>query len=373
MSPGLYAALTGRVGYRRLILIPPIVALLMLAVVFVNGLEYGIDFKGGTWIDALTGETLEAGQLRQLESELSAQGLSDVKAHVGYDIDTGLNKLTLATTTVVEDKEAVKDEIREYTGELTEYDTATVRLADKPPVQLAESLTKRLKQGVDVNYEGGILTIRGLDLDKQELDSSLTYYTGKQADAKLAKKNFNMRSVGPTLGATFRQQGFKALFVALAFMGAVVFMAFKDPIPSIAVIQAAVCDVLIALGGMSLLGIPMEPASLAALLMLIGYSVDTDIMLTARTLKEKTVEFGDRMEDAMKTGLTMTGTTLAVMGIVYIISNTLTQITTLSSIASVLLIGLVADLATTWFTNAGILRWYLEVPGRKLKFFGRRR
>jgi preprotein translocase subunit SecF len=378
MSEGLYSRLIDGVGYRKLILIPPVIALLMLGVVLVNGLEYGIDFRGGTWIDALTGQTLEAGQLLEIESKLAGHGLEDVKAHVGYDIDTGQNKLTIQTTTVVSDKEKVKEEIGKYTGELTEFDTATVALAEKPPIQLKERLAKRLGQGLDVDYAdgpsgGGTLTVRGLDLEKNELDSALTYYTGEQADADLMKKNFNMRSVGPTLGATFRQQGFKALFVALALMGVVVFMAFKDPIPSIAVIQAAVCDVLIAVGGMSLLGIPMEPASLAALLMLIGYSVDTDIMLTARTLKEKTVDFADRMEDAMKTGLTMTGTTLAVMGIVYIISNTLTQITTLSAIASVLLIGLVADLATTWFTNAGILRWYLEVPGRKLKILGRRR
>ncbi|MBD3387730.1 MAG: hypothetical protein GF416_01665 [Candidatus Altiarchaeales archaeon] len=372
MLDGMYAALTDRIGYRKLIFVPPIVAVILLAFVLANGLEYGIDFKGGTWMDVLTEKNIDSGDLSQLESDLQAAGFSDVKAHVGFDVDTGLNKLTVQTTTVIDDKEAVEGIISSYVGELTEYDTASAPVAEKPPVELEEKLVKRLKHGVDLDYAEGTLTVVGLDLSKEDLDSALTYYLQQDIDVDLTKKNFNLRSVGPTLGKTFREQGFKALGVALLLMGVVVFLAFKDLIPSIAVIQAAVCDVLIAVGGMSLLGIPMEPASLAALLMLIGYSVDTDIMLTARTLKDRSVGIVDRMDDAMKTGLTMTGTTLSVMVIVYIISNTLTQITTLSSIAAVLIIGLLADISTTWFTNAGILRWYLEVPGRKVRLFRRR-
>jgi preprotein translocase subunit SecF len=32
----------------------------------------------------------------------------------------------------------------------------------------------------------------------------------------------------------------------------------------------------------------------------------------------------------------------------------------LSDIAAVLIVGLVADVFTTWFMNLGILRWYME-------------
>ena len=38
---------------------------------------------------------------------------------------------------------------------------------------------------------------------------------------------------------------------------------------------------------MSLLGIPLSLASVGALLMLIGYSVDTDILLTTQGSKKK--------------------------------------------------------------------------------------
>jgi preprotein translocase subunit SecF len=84
-----------------------------------------------------------------------------------------------------------------------------------------------------------------------------------------------------------------------------------------------------------------------------------------RVLRERRGTVDHRIDDAMKTGLTMTGTTLAVMVVVYVVSTKLTQIYTLKNIASVLLLGLMADLFTTWFTNAGILKWYLEKPGRR--------
>jgi len=373
MFDGLYTKLTYKVGYKKLLIIPQILLIISVFLIATKGLEYGIDFKGGTWMDALTDLELTQQDLASIEQRLGLQGLEDVKAHVGYDVDTGKNKLTIQSTTVVTDQGLVLSVLEELLGPLTEYDTASVSLTDKPPVQLKEKLDVRLGQRIDLDYADNTLTITGLDLQKEELDSALTYYLSQDMDVTLSKKNYNIRSVGPTLGQTFRRQGFMAVAVALLLMGVVVFLAFKDLIPSVAVIQAAIADLVIAVGGMSLFGIPMEPASLAALLMLIGYSVDTDIMLTARVLKDKSLEFDRRLEDAMLTGLTMTGTTLTVMVIVYVISTTLTQITTLSSIASVLIIGLVADVATTWFTNAGILRWYLEVPGRKIRIFGKRR
>lgn len=371
--PGLYERLTGWTDYRKLVLVPPLIALLLVAVAYVNGLEYGIDFRGGTWMDVLVEEPMGSSELTRLEDSLSAAGLDEVKAYIGYDVDTGKNKLTVQTVTVVEDTEAVKEVLEEHVGMLTEFDTASAEIASRPPAGLEEKLSRRLDSSVDVTHGDGTLTVTGLDLEEEELESALTYYLQEPVDADLTKKNFNLRSVGPTLGETFRRQGFTALLAALFLMGLVVLWAFKDPVPSVAVIQAAACDVLVAVGGMSLLGIPMEPASLAALLMLIGYSVDTDIMLTARLLREKGQEFSERVNDAINTGLTMTGTTLSVMVIVYVISTTLTQITTLSSIASVLIIGLVADVATTWFTNAGILRWYLEDPTRKYTLFKRRK
>ena len=102
----------------------------------------------------------------------------------------------------------------------------------------------------------------------------------------------------------------------------------------------------------------LSTAGIAALLMLIGYSVDTDILLTTKVLKRKG-EGGtvfERTVGAMGTGLTMTITALSasIIGAVLIKSDTIKQIMILITI------GLLFDMFYTWFQNAGILRWYME-------------
>jgi len=186
-------------------------------------------------------------------------------------------------------------------------------------------------------------------------------------------KNFNSRSVGATLGSRFRDQGLNALLYAYLLIILVVFVAFRDFIPSITVILAATLDGVIAAGGMALFGIILEPASLVAILMLVGYSVDTNILLTTRVLRGKFGTVNERIDDAMKTGLTMSATTILVMAVILFVSSEVFRISTLSSIAAVLLMGLVGDLATTWFMNAGILKWYMEEKRGKLRLFRRGR
>ena len=143
-------------------------------------------------------------------------------------------------------------------------------------------------------------------------------------------------------------------------MGFIVFFIFRTFVPSIAVIMSAASDIIITLGLMQLFGIQLSLAGLAALLMLIGYSVDTDIMLTSRLLKEseeKTVN--EKVKRALKTGLTMTSTSIVAMTALFISSISVV----LSEIAAVLLIGLAADIINTWFMNSVILKWYVVRKG----------
>ncbi len=153
-------------------------------------------------------------------------------------------------------------------------------------------------------------------------------------------------------------------------MTLIVFLAFRSIIPSIAVIQAAFFDILIALGILSLLGFELNLAGVAALLMLIGYSIDTDIMLTSKILRQANKPFNQRVNEAFITGITMTGTTLAAMTAIFIMTLYI-QMDTITQIASVILVGLVADIPTTWFTNLAILKWYSDKGGStttKFKF-----
>jgi preprotein translocase subunit SecF len=105
---------------------------------------------------------------------------------------------------------------------------------------------------------------------------------------------------------------------------------------------------------MHILGMELSLASLAALMMLIGYSVDTDVLLTTEMLKDR-----GKVRTAAKTGLTMSATTLAVLFAMLFISNSFV----INQIVSVLIIGLIIDIPATWLTNAGILRFYINRRG----------
>jgi preprotein translocase subunit SecF len=167
--------------------------------------------------------------------------------------------------------------------------------------------------------------------------------------------------VGPVLGKESMTQIYYALAFAFIFMSITVFIIFRDFVPSIAVITVALSDIIIAIGGMSLFGIPLSVASVGAILMLIGYSVDTDILLTTRILKRKEGTITQRAITAMKTGLTMAVTSISSMVTLYLVVIFLIpSAQTLADIAAVLIIGLTADILTTWLMNLGILRWYLE-------------
>ncbi|MDD4748806.1 MAG: protein translocase subunit SecF [Methanosarcinaceae archaeon] len=191
----------------------------------------------------------------------------------------------------------------------------------------------------------------------------------KLEDAVTEKySNVEIKQIGPVYGKDLQSQALKALIISFIGMALVVFLIFRSLIPSLSVVFAALSDILIAAAFMKVAGIELSLGTVAALLMLIGYSVDSDILLTTRVLKRRgTVE--EKVTRAMQTGITMTTTTLAALLMMYIVSTfpyliipSFTQIPLLSQISSVLIIGLVADLMNTWLLNTGILRWYALKP-----------
>ena len=91
--------------------------------------------------------------------------------------------------------------------------------------------------------------------------------------------------------------------------------------------------------------------------MLIGYSVDTDILLTTRLLRRhegvNTALFG-----AFKTGTTMTITSIIAIAVALIVILPFASV--LNQVFIILLIGLGFDLFNTWITNASIIKWHVE-------------
>ena len=263
------------------IAVPIILALLSLVLIGFNGLEQGVDLKGGS------------------QAELQLLG-SVTPTELENTLDTKLNTNNIKVTSNGNNK-------------------------------------------VTVELENNI--------------NSSTFTSALDGKAKVISYN----EIGPVLSEEAMGQIYIAMIFAFLFMAITVFIVFREPVPSVAIILAALCDILIALGGMSILKIPLSIASVGALLMLIGYSVDTDILLTTRLLKRREGTVEERAKNAMYTGLTMSFAAIAAMGILYIVTIlVMPEATTLSNISAVLVIGLIGDILSTWLMNLGILKTYID-------------
>ncbi|MEM3296842.1 MAG: hypothetical protein QW778_05180 [Candidatus Micrarchaeaceae archaeon] len=164
-------------------------------------------------------------------------------------------------------------------------------------------------------------------------------------------------NVTPTLGRYFLSQVETVIIIAFVLISIAVFFIFRSIVPSLAIIFGAGNDIIVAIGMMGLFGIPMGISSLGGLLMLIGYSIDTEILTSIRILKRKEGIPEERAYSAMKTGLTMTTTAIVAFATLFIVSI-IAYVPTYFEISGVVLFGLIADIFTTWFGNAPMVLLY---------------
>jgi preprotein translocase subunit SecF len=173
-------------------------------------------------------------------------------------------------------------------------------------------------------------------------------------DAGYSVESIQSRSA--SFAADSQQTALFGLLVAFAGMSLLVFALFRTFVPSIAVVLSAFSDIMIPLALMNLLGIQLTLGTVAALLMLIGYSVDSDILLNNHILRRRG-GFYESAYRAMRTGVTMTLTSIAAMTVMTIAAFLL-GIPLLPEIGLVLVLGLSADLMNTYLLNMSLLRWY---------------
>jgi preprotein translocase subunit SecF len=195
------------------------------------------------------------------------------------------------------------------------------------------------------------LIIEASDVSEDDLIAAL-----RTQGLPMAPGTYSVEVMGSTLGQSFYQQTLLAVLLSFLFMSIVVFITFRSMWPSLFIILAAAAEIVSTVAVVNLLGVKLSTAGVAAFLMIIGYSVDTNILLTVKVLKHKGSSVFERTADTMRTGVLMSLTAFAatMVGYFFIQSDIVKQIMLIISI------GLLFDIIYTWFQNAGILRYYLE-------------
>ncbi len=348
--------------YRRLILIPLI--LLVLALSQIPHLKLGTDFTGGTLIVLQLNKHVDA---LELKKNLENEGLkAEVKVYTTSfgeraEIEIGKEKK-------LEKADELRDKFVSLLSEVSHMQTMMHmgNISKEEYEKKKEglfSVADELFQLANVTNESKDYTTLKT-LNDAVMDAYQQIYDNYAANIVniLQKyvdfKDLSVTNTSPTLGKHFLQSALNVALLAAFLSTVTVFLFFRTLVPSIAILIGALSDITMALGFMAFFGIPLTLGSFSALLMLLGFSLDTDILLTMRMLKRK----GDPREkafDALKTGVTMSITAIFAFGVLYLVSL-FTHISIYGEIATVALAGLIGDLFATWGINAVLLLLHVE-------------
>jgi len=237
----------------------------------------------------------------------------------------------------------------------TEQTIDQVKLENSLKQDFSEISIRKLSE-FGTNKEIGVV-IETPEINEESIKLRITEATG----IILTEENLSIEVVGSSLGDSFYSQMMKALIFAFIFMSLTIFITFRKIVPSLAVVIVALGDLTITLSILNLMGMKLSSAGIAALLLLVGYSIDTDVLLTTRVLKNREGTIWEGVLSSMKTGLTMTITTISALGAAYLVSTSLV----LKQMFAIIIIGLLIDVILTYMLNAPMLSLYAKKEGGK--------
>jgi preprotein translocase subunit SecF len=279
-------------------------ALLLLAgwtsIFLKGGLYYGIDFKGGTNVDVRFAQPPDIEHLRRA---LTSQGLGNTEIQSIGTIGEGKSNEVL----IFVSQNGTGDEARDSSKAQvlsalnSTYNSANSGKADlnaatpsslaayltqKDPLNLAAAAGDKYQQLARQILDYRDKTLNGLvsNLDDLGKVSGVTPAVLASLKDGYALGPFAIRTVeivGPKVGAELRRQ---AVFVTLyALGGMLLYIAFRfEWVFGAAAVLAVFHDVLITLGFFSLLHYEISLTVIAALLTLVGYSMNDTIVIFDR-------------------------------------------------------------------------------------------
>jgi len=270
------------------------------SIYFNHGLRYGIDFKGGTNVDV---RFSQPPNLDHLRAGLTAQGLGNTEMQTVSDIATPNSNevLIFVEGKNQDDQDLDASRIKVENALNATYGVATSNKADfnsATPTTLAKVLTQKDPLLLNVNAGDRYQQLAKKLLDYRDKSSNgvltnfddLSKVDGVTAPVLASIKDSyalgpfairNVEIVGPKVGGELRSQAILVTLYALG--GMLVYIAFRfEWVYGAAAVLAVFHDVLITLGFFSLLRFEISLTVIAALLTLVGYSMNDTIVIFDR-------------------------------------------------------------------------------------------
>jgi preprotein translocase subunit SecF len=367
------------VGKRRIAVTLSLIvnlAVLLLVIPSLRGLNYGVDFAGGTEMEVKFQKAVDPGAIRKGVEEL---GFTDASvqtygpdAENTYLIRVGRIAL-LSAEEVAKVAQAVQARFPiqgqpAFNPDLG--DKIDFQFQGTPPTvgELRAAVEAAGVRVRDVREEAGLaagtrsfaVITMGIQ-DKVERDLAVRF-----GDAKPEVRR--VEYVGPAVGRELRNQGFKAILLAMGLI--VLYVGFRfDFRFSPGVIVALVHDAVITLGFFVVSGREFNLTSVSVILTVVGYSVNDTVVVYDRIRENQGRYEGKRLGDIVnlsinevlgRTFLTSFATALSLVGLLIF------GVGTIWDFSMAMLFGIVSGTYSTWFIAAPMTIW-LEERAEKAK------
>lgn len=339
----------------------------------IPGLRFGIDFTGGTQVLAKFRDTPDLGRLRSSLSAVSP----DAPVIQSYDEAEKNEVLIRVQVPAGEQADLTRPILERLTAEFNadvgrRFDlntqgsqALTLLLADADPDGVAAS-------GADPGVHYAPMAEAVLDYRKNrgifdsldELDevtelSPAARSAIRERAAVGAFALLGVESVGPAVGADLKRAATMA--IALSLLGMLVYVWVRFQLPyGIGAVVALFHDVVTTLTALMITQREINLPTVAALLTLVGFSVNDTVVIFDRVRENLRLHRGEKLQEIMDTSINQTlsrtiitsGTVLMVVLPLYIFGGEV-----INTFAFVLLVGLFIGVYSTVFVASPVALW----------------
>jgi preprotein translocase subunit SecF len=378
------------VGKRRLWIMISLVintCVILWSLPFIHGLNFGVDFAGGTEIQVHFAHTPD---LNKVDAALKSAGFDSETAQSygppaenSYIIRVG--RIALMSPQDAEKAKAAlaaavgADNLKEFHFDPEVGDK--IDLTFLKPV--AEDQLRKVLSGSGIkvseirplvskpgDYEETVITQGISDKVTQALQGSFgaAKWNADKTQLEEGVSVDRIEYVGPQVGRQLQVQGLKALLYAMAMIVVYVGLRFDFRFAP-GVVIALVHDAIVTLGYFAFFGREFNLTSLAAVLTVIGYSVNDTVVVYDR-MRENQHKFRGRDLPAIvnlsinemlaRTILTSGVTALSLFGLIFLARGTAVW-----DFAVAMFVGIISGTYSTWYIASPMTIWLDEIMSKR--------
>jgi len=318
------------IGYRNYFFIfSGIVLLICIGALVFRGVNWGLDFKGGTVVELGIDPGVEISQVREAIKEFG----------IKKNIQDKLENPKIQMEQVVQERDTIP--------ETKEPDETSTSDSGEKTDSTPETPAKRGK------YKTCIIQTKHLNSDESQ--DMVDFIGTKIGQVEVMKQE----TIGPIIGRELQKKALIALLIALGLQLIYITFRFGTQIRfGIAADIALIHDIIVMIGIYSLLGKPVDSSFLAALLTIIGYSVMDSVVVFDRIRENLDLMKGSTYKETVNISLNQTLTRTALTSVTTIITLFALYYfggATLHNFAIALLIGAVAGTYSSLFVASPLL------------------